>query len=113
MPNWAQTSNRNLQDKEEDIMEHNGLKEKQVVNENEDLSVSVYPNPTTSTIYLKLDGSVNLDIRIVSSKGAVQNVHVKNEGDLFFVDVANLSSGMYALTATSDGKKFSTIFYKN
>jgi len=79
----------------------------------EDLSVSVYPNPTTSIIYLKLNNRAELDVKIISAKGIAQSVHLQNEGDFYSVDVSGLGPGMYAITVASEGKKFSTIFYKN
>lgn len=75
-----------------------------------DIAVDVYPNPTgdITNIALDLGNSANVDIQLVTMTGQI--VSSRNYGKLsgnqiFTIDAANLSNGMYNAIISIDGKK--------
>lgn len=81
------------------------------VDENEIISFSVYPNPTTDYISLEYNASLmeNASVSITNYNGQVvyQNTSFTDR-----IDVSNLNSGVYILQLTSDTKKGYSRFIK-
>lgn len=71
-----------------------------------DVEVSVYPNPATSTVYLK--GVKEADVTICNIAGAV----VKVEKGVNEVNVSDLAAGVYLMTIESEQGATTTRFVK-
>ena len=56
----------------------------------EDKEISLYPNPTTGIVYIKLDNA--FDAVVYNYQGQVVKREYDNEGQL---DLSNLSTGVY------------------
>lgn len=67
------------------------------------LAVSLYPNPASTTFYLKSDKNVNVKIYDVTGK-MLRNENYSQSG----IDVSDLSKGMYIVEISFDNQKQTT-----
>lgn len=90
---------------------------------NDDFSISIYPNPATDNVFIKLNNeliqtnSSNLELKIISELGNIvyqrRGVDLST-GNQINLDVSGLNPALYALIITDNltGKSFRTIFIK-
>ncbi len=75
-----------------------------------DLSISIYPNPSTDIIKINGEKEEDSHFQIISTAGLeVEHGNVPEEG----IPVSNLSSGMYILVIDSSKGISTTKFYKD
>lgn len=88
-----------------------------LISDDENQSLSVYPNPTTDKLYINLPYSENISV----TKVAVYNVFGQlfhtfsnlDESTYMELNTADLNKGIYFVVAfTSDGKKHNAKFIK-
>lgn len=72
------------------IIVNSGVKNSESVITIEDKEISLYPNPTTGIVYIKLDNA--FDAVVYNYQGQVVKREYDNEGQL---DLSNLSTGVY------------------
>ncbi len=81
------------------------------IDENELLSFSVYPNPTTDFITLKL-GELDINIGELAILNYNGQIMYKSTDLTDRIDVSNLKAGIYILQLTSENKKGMSRFIK-
>ena len=78
------------------------------IGENDEISLAIWPNPTTESLNLNADGLKQVDILTVDGK---QVMHLENGFET--VDVSVLAKGCYLLNATfTNGSKAVRKFVK-
>ena len=79
-----------------------------------DVKLTIYPNPTTSTIKINLENDLeNATIKIISIMGQVVLEKNNINGTDFIFDVSNLSSGVYVIKIADENASFNSKFIKN
>lgn len=73
------------------------------VDEVEEMTIKIYPNPTTNRVYFS-NVTMPTNVDVYSLEGRLLSNHQINGNSSFDL---NLSSGMYVLKMTSDGKSYS------
>ncbi len=83
-----------------------------IIEEGDDVSeLSIYPNPTNSTVNVALPLAGNADVVIADKSGKIVK-KLSNQPQNFTVDVSNLPTGLYALVIYQNGKRFGEEFLK-
>ena len=65
-------------------------------------TITLYPNPTSSTLLLRYPSASNVDYGLFDRNGRFLGVYSKTGKEHSF-DVSGLPTGMYFLKSTSDG----------
>jgi hypothetical protein len=73
-------------------------------------SISVYPNPATDVLYVKLSSS-NYSVEVINLIGEVV-LKAENKSNTTSIELSNLKSGVYFLTIASDGQQKQMKFVK-
>lgn len=82
-------------------------------NINDDVAVSIGPNPTVDILYIKFKSNIELSgrIKLISSSGRlIKNIFVKQSVEL---DMSGLPVGSYILIISGDNYNYSKILIKN
>jgi YD repeat-containing protein len=76
------------------------------------LPTTIYPNPTTDLLQVKLENAGESEVRIMNTQGQIVRRSVENGTD-FNLNVANLNSGIYWLLISQGNKKTTKSFVKS
>ena len=71
--------------------------------------IQMYPNPTSSIIYLKTENNIQIDKIVVTDLTGKKVVEINNSNQ---INVAKLAAGLYILEASSGIEKFTNKFIK-
>lgn len=79
-------------------------------------TISVYPNPTNSFLNIQLPQTIlgnNISIILYDINGKqIKNSKIKIKDNSAFIEVENLSKGVYLLHLINEDKKWSQLFIK-
>ncbi len=71
--------------------------------------IQMFPNPTSSIIYLKTEKNIQIDKIVVTDLTGKKVVEINNSNQ---INVAKLAAGLYILEASSGTEKFTNKFIK-
>lgn len=80
---------------------------------NEDVAVSIGPNPTADILYIEFKSNMELSgrIKLISSSGRlIKNIFISQSVEL---NMVSLPAGSYILTISGDNYNYSKIIIKN
>jgi hypothetical protein len=66
----------------------------------ENLNFSIYPNPTSGALMVKLNSVDDIEIRVLTLSGQIVSIAQLNDGSLT-LDLSNLSDGLYMVHAVT------------
>lgn len=77
-----------------------------IIENDPELSLTLYPNPASGILYVNIHGIRNEEIAIYDFQGrAVASSFVKSGGSTYKIDVSSLSNGTYFLSLIYEGKR--------